>query len=149
MRVKLALWIGVGLTGLAALPLPAAAVEYRLQVGSLEEGSFMSFRKRGELADGATGPGLARLQESLDRGEMPQAALLYDRHLQAVRESIARAWGGVPIRAEARPGGLERELWDEVRWEGKPGEQSVWVVEPTTTKSPWLHRLALKGLGPL
>ncbi len=147
MRLRLALWIGVGLLGVAALPLPASAVEYRLQVVSLYEEPFMSFLKRGELADGATGPGLERLQESLDRGEMPQSALLYDRPLQAVRESIARAWGGVRIRAEARQGGLEQELWDEVRWEGKPGEQSVWVVAPSTTKNQELHRLALKGPG--
>lgn len=149
MRLRLALWIGVGLLGVAALPLPAFAVEYRLQVVSLYEEPFSSFLRRGELADGATGPGLERLQESLDRGEMPKGALLYDRHLQAVRESIARAWGGVRIRAEARQGGLDRELWDEVRWEGKPGEQSVWVVAPTTTKNQELHRLALKGPGPL
>ena len=147
MRLRLALWVGVGLLGLAVLPLPASAVEYRLQAVSLFDESFSSFLKRGELADGATGPGLERLQESLDRGEMPKGALLYDRHLQAVREPIARAWGGVRVRAEVRQGGLEQELWDEVRWEGKPGEQSVWVVAPSTTKNQELHRLALKGPG--
>ena len=147
--MRLALSVVIGLLGLAALPLPASAVEYRLQVVNLFEEPFASFLKPGELADGAAGPGLDRLQESLDRGEMPKGALLYDRHLQAVRESIARAWGGVRIRAEVQQGGLEQELWDEVRWEGTPGEQSVWVVATTTTRNQELHRLALKGPGPL
>src|SRR3990170_4579532 len=148
MRLRLALWVGVGLLGLAVLPLPASAVEYRLQAVSLFDESFSSFLKRGELADGATGPGLERLQESLDRGEMPKGALLSPPPPPGGGGAPpARAWGGVRVRAEVRQGGLEQELWDEVRWEGKPGEQSVWVVAPSTTKNQELHRLALKGPG--
>ncbi|MBI4590129.1 MAG: hypothetical protein HY725_14950 [Candidatus Rokubacteria bacterium] len=146
---RLALWGTVGLLAGAGLPLPAWAVEYRLQVVSLYAESFASFLKPGEFADGASGPGLNRLEASLDRGEVPKGALLYDRHLQGAREGIARAHGGVYVRAEVRQGGWEQELWDEVRWEGKPGEQSVWVVAATTTRTQELSRLALKGVGPL
>ena len=74
---------------------------------------------------------------------------LYDRHLQAAREGIARVYGGVPVRAAVQPGGLDGALWDEVRWEGTPGEQSVWVVATSTTRTQELHRFALKGAGPL
>lgn len=135
--------------GLAAAPLPAWAVEYRLQVVSLLEESFASFLKRGELADGASGPGLDRLEASLDQGEVPSGALVYDRHLQPARDGIARVYGGVRVRAEVRPGGFDRERWDEARWEGKPGEQSVWVVAASTTRLQELYRVALKGAGPL
>ncbi len=142
-------FLGLWVAWLVTLPLPASAVEYRLQVVSLFAESFASFLKPGELADGASGPGLDRLEASLDRGEVPAGAFLYDRHLQAVRESIARAYGGIPVRAEVRLGGVERELWDEVRWEGTPGEQSVWVVATTTTRTQEVYRVALKGRGPL
>ncbi len=149
MRVRLALWVGVGLLGLAAIPLPAWAVEYRLQVVNLFDNSFGSFLRPGELADGASGSGLDRLEASMDRGEIPAGAILYDRHLQAVREGIARAYGGVRVRADVSGGPGEHALWDEVRWEGKPGEQSVWVVAATTTRTQELYRVALKGRGPL
>lgn len=134
---------------LQATALSAWAVEYRLQVVNLYENSFASFLKPGELKDGASGPGLVALEASLDRGEVPTGALLYDRHLQATREGIARAYGGVPVRAAIQPGGWEAQLWDEARWEGKPGEQSVWVIVPTDRRPQELRRLALRGGGPL
>lgn len=143
-------WLALGLSvGLAATVLPAGATEYRLQVVNLYEASFASFLKPGELNDGASGPGLVRLETSLDQGDVPKGALLFDRHLQAAREGIARAYGGVPVRAVVRQGGVERELWDEARWEGEPGEQSVWVVVATTRQLQELRRFALKGFGPL
>ncbi len=141
-----ALGLALALTATAA---PAWAVDYRLQVISMYENSFASFLTAGELKDGSSGPGLARLEASLDKGEVSKAVLLYDRHLQASREGIARAYGGVPVRAEVRLGGLETDLWDEVRWEGKPGEQSVWVIVPGSRLPQELRRLALKGFGPL
>ena len=128
---------------------PASAVEYRLQVVSVLDDAFRSFMKPGEAADGATGPGLQRLEASLDTGDFPKAVLLYDRHLQAASESTARAYGGVPVRADVKRGGEQKRRWDEVRWDGTPGEQSVWVVVPRTRRSGELFRVALRGAGPI
>lgn len=128
---------------------PASAVEYRLQVVSVLDDAFRSFMKPGEAADGATGPGLQRLEASLDSGDFPKAVLLYDRHLQAASEFTARAYGGVPVRADVKQGGEQKRHWDEVRWDGTPGEQSVWVVVPRTRRSGELFRVALRGAGPI
>jgi len=128
---------------------PASAGEYRLQVVSVLDDAFRSFMKPGEAADGATGPGLQRLEASLDTGDFPKAVLLYDRHLQAASEFTARAYGGVPVRADVKRGGEQKRRWDEVRWDGTPGEQSVWVVVPRTRRSGELFRVALRGAGPI
>jgi len=70
---------------LAALgAAPAAAIEYRLRVANVRDEAFTSFLTSGELHDGATGPGLDRLESSLDTGDFPKAVLLYDRHSTAV-----------------------------------------------------------------
>ena len=139
----------VGLLGLAIAEAPAAAAEYRLRVVSIYEGAFASFLRSGEWNDGATGAGLDRLEASLDRGEVGKGNLIYDRHLQPARESVARAYGGVAIDARVLQGGEGAQLWDEVRWEGKPGEQSVWMVRPSSRLPQALVRVALKGTGPL
>ena len=55
----------IALASVALLALgapPAAAVEYRLQVASVLDEAFTSYLKRGEINDGATGPGLERLE---------------------------------------------------------------------------------------
>ena len=137
----------VGLLTFCALP--AAAVEYRLQVVNVRDEAFTSFMKLGEADDGATGPGLQRLDANLDSGDFPKAVLLYDRHLQTANESNARTYGGVPVRADVRKGGEKKQLWDEVRWEGTPGERSVWVVVPSSRRPGELYRTALKGTGPI
>lgn len=134
---------------LGATASPAAGAEYRLQVVSVLEDAFRSFMRPGEAADGAAGPGLARLEARLDAGDFPKAVLLYDRHLQAASESTARAYGGVPVLAEVKKGGEGKQHWDEVRWEGKSGERSIWVVAPRTRRPGELSRVALKGAGPI
>jgi hypothetical protein len=134
---------------LGAVVAPAAAVEYRLHVVNMRDEALTSLLKPGEVRDGATGPGLERLEARLDGGDFPKAVLLYDRHLQAASESAARAYGGVPVRADVTKGGEKKQLWDEVRWEGRPGEQSVWVVVPSSRRPGELYRTALKGVGPI
>lgn len=146
-RLSLLVWTTLALLGARALPV--SAIEYRLQVVSVFEESFAAFIKPGELFDGASGPGLDRMEASLDRGDFPRGALLYDRHLQPAGEAIARAYGGVRVRAEVALGPGEQGLWDEVRWEGQPGEQSVWVVAASTPRNQELYRVALRGKGPL
>ena len=38
--------------------------------------------------------------------------------------------------------------WDEVVWQGTPGERSVWVIAPTTTRSQEVVQVALQGVRP-
>lgn len=128
---------------------PAFAAEYRLKAASIYEGAFASFLRNGEWKDGAAGPGLDRLEAALDRGDIGSGNLIYDRHLQPAPEPVARAYGGVAIDARVLQGGASGQAWDEVRWEGKPGERSVWVVRPTARLPQALTRAALRGTGPL
>jgi hypothetical protein len=147
-RCSFALLVIVALA-LGAAAAPAAAVEYRLQVVNVRDEALTSFLKPGEARDGATGPGLQRLEASLDGGDFPKAVLLYDRHLQAASASAARAYGGVPVRADVTKGGEQKQRWDEVRWDGTPGEQSMWVVAPSSRRPGELYRTAIKGVGPI
>ncbi|MBI4610246.1 MAG: hypothetical protein HY726_14700 [Candidatus Rokubacteria bacterium] len=132
-----------------ACPLAAAAVEYRLRVASLYEEAFYALLG----ADGTRreGPvqGPPRLIEALDRGEVPVAVLLGDREVVAARPGVASAFGAVRVRAESVQEREDKIGWSELRWQGKPGEQSVWVIAPST---PWfteVRDVALKGAGQL
>jgi hypothetical protein len=146
-RIRLTMVALVASLGLAG---PAAAVEYRLNVVNLHEGAFASFLGGREWFDGAAGPGLNRLEASLDRGDVGKGNLLYDRHVHPAAEATARAWGATPVPvATVTMGGIERQLWDEIRWEGQPGEQSVWLVRPTSRLPQYLVRTAIKGAGPM
>jgi hypothetical protein len=138
-----------GLLGLFLAVSQAQAVEYRLQVVNMWDSGFNAFIKPGELADGASGPGLEELMASLDRGDVPRGPLLSDRTFRWASETVARAYGAVRVLAEIKPGGEGRSRWDEVRWDGKPGERSVWVVEPSGRGRPQqLYHLVLKATGP-
>ncbi|HYB44390.1 MAG TPA: hypothetical protein VEL75_21625, partial [Candidatus Methylomirabilis sp.] len=127
--------------------MTAEAVEYRLQVVSTYQGAYASFIKPGELTDGASGPGLDRLEKSLDRGEVPEGAILFDRRVQPVTEKIARAYGGVPVVPQAGQGGDGTRLWDEFTWNGEPGERSVWLVSPIIRGFQEAYSAALRGTG--
>jgi hypothetical protein len=143
-----------GLSGLIvmlslAAAVPASAVEYRLRVVSVEDKAMGAFLTAGEFNDGATGPGLRKLEAALDGGDLSRAVLFHDRHLQRAGDRIARAHGAVAVQVDVQTGGHEGQLWDEVRWEGKPGEQTVWPVIPVSTITQEVQRVALKGTGPL
>jgi hypothetical protein len=138
-----------GLGIFLAAVTPARAVEYRLQVVSLWESALYPFAKTAELRDGASGPGLERLETSLDQGAVPQAVTLGDRTLRWASEQVSHAYGTVRVLAEIKPGGDGSQRWDEVRWEGQPGERSVWVVAPSGSGRPQqLYRVVLRGDGP-
>ena len=139
----------VALLALFGWSSSAWAAEYKLQVVNVHDDAFKSVLTLGEVHDGASGPGLDRLEARLDAGDFPKAVLLYDRHLQAASEPTAREYGGVPVRAEIQNGGDRQNLWDEVRWEGMPGEQSVWVVASQARRPGDLYRVAVRGEGPL
>ena len=141
--------IGMALASLV-LAAPAHAVEYRLQVVSVYEKTFYSYLKPGELSDGASGAGLDRLEASFDHGDLPLAGILADRRAQPVQENIARAYGGTPVAATFTPGGGPRPVtWDEITWEGQPGERAVWGVSPILRSIQELERVALKSTGRL
>ena len=143
----------IGLASLLAslaLASTARAVEYRLQVVSIFESAFSSYLKPGESRDGASGAGLDRLEASLDHGEMPSGAILYDRRAQPAPDNIARAYGGTPVVPSPSPGGGGRSTsWQEITWDAKPGERSVWLVSPIIRSIQELERVALKSTGPL
>jgi hypothetical protein len=129
--------------------IPAQAVEYRLEVVSLWESALYRYAKTSELRDGASGPGLERLEVGLDEGAVPRGVTLGDRTLRWASESVSRAYGTVHVLAEIKPGGDGHSRWDEVRWEGKPGDRSVWFVAASGRGRPErLTRVVLKGNGP-
>src|SRR5262245_28822012 len=148
-RTRIVAGLLAGLLLAADVPL-AAAVEYRLLLTNLWEGGFVSLLKPGELDDGASGAGLNALEAALDRGEVPSGASLPDRHVQPVRESTSRGYGAARvIPQQVTVGGETRVLWDEIRWEGTPGEHSVWLVKASSLRPQQVDRVALKGSGPL
>jgi hypothetical protein len=141
--------ITLGLVVLLATAAPALAIEYRLQVVSIFSTAFASFLKPGELANGASGPGLDRLEATLDHGQLSKGAILFDRRVQPVRETLGRAYGGSRVVPEVKLGSDGAMTWDEIVWEGKPGERSVWFVSPTLRNVQELYDTALRGAGPL
>jgi hypothetical protein len=139
----------VCLLAVLALEAPADAVEYRLKVANIFDEAMTSFLSFGESNDGATGPGFQRLAALLDQGSGDRGMNVTHRPLNAVPDGIARAWGGVAIRAQIARGGVN-SYWDEVRWDGKPGERSIWIVKPNGRESPQaVNHVILKGTTPL
>jgi hypothetical protein len=141
--------VAVCLLAVLALERPAGAVEYRLKVANIFDQAMMSFLSRGELDDGASGPGFQRLAAKLDQGSGDRGMNVTHRPLYSVPDSIARAWGGVAIQAQIARGGVV-SYWDEVRWDGRPGERSIWIVKPNGRESPQaVSHVVLKGTPPL
>ena len=141
--------VAVCLLAVLALETPAAAVEYRLKVASIFEQSLTSFLSNGELNDGGTGPGFQQLEAGLDQGTVGRGVMITHRPLNSVPSSIARAWGGISVPAQIARGGVV-SFWDEVRWDGRPGERSIWIVKPDGRERPQaVKRVVLKGTTPL
>jgi len=144
------LWILLGLFGSLLLgTTPAPAVEYRLLVASIFDATLMSFVSPPELLNGASGPGLQRVEKGLDSGQIDLGAMPAGRSLVSVAANVARAWGGVPVQV-VLPARGDAGRWDEVRWQGNPGERSIWMVRPATNARPQsIRRLTLEGIGPV
>jgi hypothetical protein len=141
--------VAVCLLAVLALETPAGAVEYRLKVANIFDQAMTSFLSPGESNDGATGPGFQRLAALLDQGSGDRGMNVTHRPLNTVPDSIARAWGGVAIQAQIARGGVN-SYWDEVRWDGRPGERSIWIVKPNGRESPQaVNHVVLKGTTPL
>jgi hypothetical protein len=142
--------VATSLLGLTLWVGPAEAVQYKLEVANLWETALANYANTAELYDGASGPGLDRLETSLDKGETPKAVTLPDRTLRWAGDTVARAYGTVKVLAEIKAAGSEGRRWDEVTWEGRPGDRSVWVVAPSGRGRPQqMYRVVLKGDGPL
>jgi hypothetical protein len=140
--------VAVCMLAVLAVGTPAVAVEYRMKVANIFDQAMMSFLSRGELDDGATGPGFQRLAAQLDQGSGDRGMNVTYRPLNSVPDSIARAWGGVAIQAQIARGGVV-SYWDEVRWDGRPGERSIWIVRPTGGENPQaVSHVVLKGTTP-
>jgi hypothetical protein len=134
-----------GVLAVVALSSPAMAVEYRLRVASVFDQALTSFLSANELYDGSTGPGFQRLDQFLTQGSGDRGMVVTQRPLAAVPETIARAWGGVSVTAPIARGGVV-SYWDEVRWDGKPGERSIWIVKSDGRMRPQsIRRVVLGG----
>ena len=140
--------IGIVSMGLVLLAGTAQAVEYRLFVASIYDTSFTSFVSVSELNYGATGPGLQRIETAISNGEIGWGDMPVGRPLTSVPPSIARAWSGVGVRADIIRGGVDVGRWDEARWEGKPGERSIWLIKATGSYKPQaVQRMTLESDG--
>lgn len=125
---------------------PAAAVEYRLQVANLHEEGFTHFFD-GPLGTGSGELVMNRLEKALDSADVGSGARLSDRVPTRFRARAAESWGAVRVRGEINPADGPRQ-WDEIVWDGKPGERSVWVIATTTTHVQEVKHVALKGWTP-
>lgn len=147
MRWCARLWLGLAVLALG-WPLPAAAAEYRLRVANLHEDAFYALLGVGGAREGPV-QGPSRLIEALDTGKAPAGVLLYDRPLEAARDGVAKTFGAIRVRPIVPQEGDGHPRWSEVRWEGTPGEQSVWVIAASRTRHTEVRDVALKGGGPL
>lgn len=132
----------LALVALVASALPAEAVEYRLRVASLHEGSFAHFLN-GRIGRGEGELRMDRLERSLDAGAVARGALLY-RPPEGARPGILASFGAVRARGEVAPAEGPRS-WDEVVWDGRPGERSLWVIAPAATHFQEVVHVAVGG----
>lgn len=123
-------------------PTLAGAADYRLQVVSLYEDSFVSYLDAGR----AVSP-LGRLESALDRQQIEKGTILYDRWVEPADQATARALRATPVKAELVAG--REPFLPEFRWQGEPGTRTLWVVKPRSFHYHELWRLGLKGAGPL
>jgi len=57
---------------------------------------------------------------------------------------VARAFTATPVTARVKRGGARGDYWDEVRWYGKPGDRTVWMVTSSRNRRPQeVRRVAL------
>lgn len=133
----------VGLVLILGLAGPAGAVEYRLQVANLYRESFVHYFD-GSLGSGSGELVMERLGRDLDADRIPSGALLTDRTFRYGWEALAGSFRAVKVIAEIKPAEGARRC-DEVVWVGNPGERSVWVIAPTTTRTQEVLHVALQG----
>lgn len=131
---------------LAGGPAPVSAAEYRLLTANIYDSAFFSYLD-GPIGRGEGEASLDRLARSLDTGVVPAAVLLADRDVQPAPEGVATAFGAVTVRAGAHRGADDRGQWVGVRWDGSPGERTIWVIGATRFSAPVARDLALERTG--
>jgi hypothetical protein len=87
-----------------------------------------------------------RLAAAVDAGTLERGVVLYDRHLVPASEPVARAFGATPVDARVKLGGAGRDYWDEVRWLGRPGDRTVWIVTPRARGDQEVRRVGLSDV---
>ncbi len=136
----------VGFSLVLGMAAPAGAEEYRVQVANLYREAFVHYFD-GPLGTGSGELVMERLGQALDTDQVPSGAVLSDRTFRYGWDAVAASFRSVKVIAEIKPDeGPHR--WDEVVWNGNPGERSVWVIAPTTTRTQEVVHVALQG-GPL
>jgi hypothetical protein len=123
---------------------PAVGAEYRLQVANLYRESFVHYFD-GPIGTGSGDLVMERLGRALDTERVPSGALLSDRTFRYGWEALTGSFRAVKVIAEIKPAEGARR-WDEVVWVGNPGERSVWVIAPTTTRTQEVVHVALQGV---
>ena len=135
---------GIGAHAAGQRPLTAAGAdgrgEYRLRVLNLRDEAFTAY--------GLSAHGLVRLAAAADAGDV-RGGILYDRHPVPVAKETALAWGATPVEARVRLLDGARDMWDEVRWYGRPGERSVWTVTARNRRPQAIRRVALSDAASL
>jgi hypothetical protein len=129
--------------GLCLGASPAGAVEYRLEVASLYREAFAHYFDGG-MAAGTGQPAMSRLERDLDSGRTEPSVVLSDRPLRYGWEAVARSFEASKVIAEVKPLESPRR-WDQVVWDGKPGERSVWVIAPSGRHFQEVYHVAVKG----
>jgi hypothetical protein len=126
----------------AAPTPPEGLVEYRLRILNVRDEAFTAFLDVGDGGQGEASPGLVRLASAADAGEVG-GGVLYDRHPTPLTEESARAWGAAlrPSRVKLLDG--RNDMWDEVRWYGRPGERSVWRITSRNRRPQAIRRVAI------
>jgi hypothetical protein len=118
------LMIGCSVVLLSMLPLPAWALEYRLQVANLD---FLTVSAYTDPHAGQPGEGsLRRLQERLDTMEFLASAIIPGREIQPLEDP--RYGGEVPERLSILPTTRD-QAWTTLVWDANPGETMAFVVK--------------------
>ncbi len=129
-------------------PAPPGLVEYRLRVLNIRTEAFTSFLSTAELAEHASGPGLMRLADAADAGDLPRGIVLSGRRVAPVSADVARAFGATTVAARVKLAS-GRDQWDEARWYGAPGARTVFLVTAGPRRPEEVQRLALSDVSAL
>jgi hypothetical protein len=110
-------------------------MEYRLLVASVFDTSLTSFASSNELTYGASARSPAAGDgDQHGRHRVGRHARGTPAHRRAGQHRPCLVRRGV--HADILRGGVDAGRWDEVRWEGKPGERSIWLIKATGNNRP-------------
>lgn len=117
--------VWASLVAILAAPSVVLASEYRLRVANVDDTAYFHFAER-DGHDAETPFVLRGLGPALEQGALPSGVFVPRRALLPVAGGTLRSFAAVEARPLSPAPGTGQ--WQEVRWEGKPGERAVWVV---------------------